>query len=327
MSGNAADVAQFTWMSWLEARVDALWAWVVSISAFIWGVLVVAWEALLAWLYPFYVWAMGIINNYILPLLWTLQTWYLYVKEFIDTWVVPAVIWLQGAVAWIQALMLLVQGKLEDLINLVYNKVFKDIEELRSNIVRAFDTIKDVASVFSRDLADRIQVTEDKFLTLLNSYTRDLRDWAISSLHAATDPIIRKTNEISVLLTGFITQVADRFKPIENLIAMTFEKPQVFKRESVFNTSMRWGADLWSDLFAGVTPIKPITPGEEMVRLQVDPFIDKFIEDIFAEKVEGWQDVSQRVDEEIREKFYGELIPRKTEIGVPRLPSGAGGRF
>ena len=327
MSGNAADVAQFAWMAAIEARLDALWAWVVAIAAFVWGVMVVVANTFIAWATPIIVWLQGIVawlisiyQTWILPVVTWLQSMY-------TTYVLPVLTWLQAMVFWLQTAMLLVQGKVEQLITFVYDKIFKDVEELRANIIKVFDVIKDVASVFSRDLADKIQATEDKFLRVLDSYTRDLRDWAISSLHEATDPLIRKTNEISILLNGFINVVQDRFKPIENLIAITFEKPQTLKREVLFTTSMHWGAGLWNDLFSGVTPKEPITPSEEMVRLQVDPVVDKYIQDIFAEKVEGWQDMTQRVDEEIREKFYGEVVPRKTEIKTVKLGAGAGGGF
>ncbi len=327
MSMNAADVAQMGWLASLEARLDALWAWVVAIAAFVWGVMVVVYNAFMAWITPLVLWLQTQVEWLWFEVVWYLTPLFVTLQVFVETYIVPVIAWLQGLVFWLQAAMLLVQGKLEELINFVYNKVFKDVEELRANIIKVSDTLKDVASVFSKDLADKIQATEDKTLRLLDSYTRDIRDWAISTLHEATDPLVRKTNEISVLLNGFINQVKDRFKPIEDLIALTFEKPQVLKRETLGATSMLWGVDLWNDLFSGVTPIKPVTPSAETMRLQVDPVVDKYIEDIFAEKVGGWGDITQRVDEEIREKFYGEVIPRKTEIKTVKLGAGAGGGF
>ncbi len=308
--------ADTAWLATLQAEVTALWAWVVSIAAFIWGVLVVMYEVFVAWATPIIVWLQGIAsflwdvyNNWVKPVLTTL-------KDLYDTWVKPAIEFLQTTVAWLKGIVLLVQGKLEDLINYVYNKVAKDVEELRANIIKVSDTLKDVASIFSKDLADKIQATEDKTLRLLDSYTRDLRDWAISTLHEATDPLIRKTNEISVLLNGFISQVTDRFKPIETLIALTFEKPQTLKRETLFTTSQRWGMDLWRDLFSGQVSQMEVVPYSEREIFNLPDELERQLDYMILEDKGPWADVSKRIDEEIEEIVTGKAVSTKTEIKV-----------
>lgn len=327
MSGNAADVAQFSWMAAMEARIDALWAWVTAIAAFVWGVAVTMFNAFVAWAYPIIIWAQMIINQYIIPFLFSLQVLYLQLQAWVITYIVPIVVWLQGAIAVLQVVILAVQGKIETLWNTVYTSVFGWVEDLRKNIAQITSKIADVVSVFDKKLADSIKATEDKFFKVLDVYTRDIRDQFLTGLHDTTAPIISKINQIDIILKDFISYSAGSFDKVNSLIGSPFEKPHTLHRSVIFTTSQRWGVDLWSDLFAGVTPTKPITPSEEMVRLQVDPVVDKYIEGIFAERDIGWKDISQRVDEEIREKYYGEVIPDKTKITVPELRAKREGEF
>jgi len=298
---------EYAWIGALQAQVAALWAWCVAFYAAIMAWFATVWAIFVAWITPLVTW---------------LQWKMFFIETWIEMYIIPLVLWLQAATIWIQAAVLLIQGKIEAIINLIYTDIFGWLEDLRKGIGQVISVIKDVVSIFNRDLSDRIQVTEDKFFKLLDKYTRDIRDWAISQLHTYTDPIVSKINEITTEINKWATLATSTFDKLTTLIGATFEKPSVLKRDVLSSTSMHWGVDLWNDLFSGVVPPARKYPTDEMEQLKLDPFIESHIKAIFDMEAGDWADVSTRIDEEIAELYYGKVIPDKTKLNVPKLAPG-----
>ena len=242
------------------------------------------------------------------------------ITAFVYKWIIPAINWLNVWITTFKNIILVIQGNLDQVIEDLYKKVFPGIEDLRKAIESTYNKVIDIVSVFSREAADKLAANRDELLRAIDKYTRDIRDELIYKIHEYTDPVISKLNEILIIIDTQKRDLLTRLKPVEDLIAITFEKPNVIKRETFQGTSQRWGVDLWNDLFSGITPTTPVTPSLERVQLKEDAVIDKYIEIIFAGKDGDWKDVSARIDEEIRELYYGEVILVKTKITVPKLP-------
>jgi len=273
------------------------WDWIKGIA----GVVSDMWKTVQGWIKP--IW--DFYRDNIKPVLDT-------VYSFIDT---------------LKSIILAVEGRLDELWAKVTTEVLGPLNDVIKDISKIWTGIADVVSVFNAQLAEKMIALESGLTAKYKAAIDAAYDATIGKVKEHLDPVLRKLNELEALYNLYVKTFTDKLEKVGNIIDTTFEKPNVLKHDVLFTTSMHWGAGLWNDLFAGVTPTKPAAPSDEMVQLQVDPLVDKFIADVFAEKVEGWQDISKRIDEEIREKFYGELIPSKTQITVPKLPGGPGGKF
>jgi len=247
--------------------------------------------------------------------------------DFYKDQIKPWLDWVRDMLENTRTILLAAQGKLDELWNKLLNDVLGPLNDIIKDVTKIWTQIADVVSVFNASLAEKMLALESDLTAKYNAAIDAVYDKTIGQVKEILDIPLRKLNELEALYNLYVKTFTDKLEHIGNIIETTFEKPDVLKRTVIWETSMHWGVDLWNDLFSGVTPKVPATPSPEMQQLQVDPFIDKYIEDIFAEKVPGWEDLTKRIDEEIREKFYGEIIPQKTTITVPKLPGGAGGGY
>jgi len=249
------------------------------------------------------------------------------IYDFYKDYIKPVLDFVHTAIDWALKGLALVNGKLDELWKMVETDVFGPLNEIRKDVNKLWLDISGIVSIWNKELGEQMRSQEEKLDKKWHTMLDDIYKATIGEVKEYLEPIQKKINEIDANFHKYIDPITKTMEKVEKIIETTFEKPQVLKRETIFSTSQEWGVDLWNDLFSGVTPKEPVTPSLEMVQLKVDPVVDKYIKDIFAEKVEGWGDITQRIDEEIREKFYGEVISRKTEITVPRLSGGAGGGY
>ena len=309
MSGNLADVAQSAWIASLEARIDVLFAWVASILAFIWGVMVVIWNAFIAWASPIITFLWGIYNNWIKPVLSELYDVY-------KTWIKPTLDWLNTTVTWLKTTVLAIQGKIETLWNDLYTKTFGWLEDLRKDIAKITSTVIDVVAIFNKELADSIKAQEDKFFKFLDSFSRDIRDEFLNNLHDFTRPIIQKISEVEVNLKEITSYATKAGNLLNKILETTFQKPQTLRREILQTTSLHWGMDLWDDLFSGVAgpgeiPIVPDRPTIDLPAL-----LEEQITEMLKEDKGKWADAYKNSQEEIYEAVTGKRLEHRTQVIV-----------
>lgn len=295
---------EYGWLASLEARLNALWAWVASIWAAITGWIAAVYSAFVAWITPIVTWLQA-------KLLWLIGLY--------NTYVAPLLAWLKEIVTWIHATVILVRDGLEALVKDLYRKWFPEIEAIRREVNEIFTKIADVVSVFDEKLAEKVLQTREEFLARIDSVSRDIRDWALDRIHEFFDPIYHRVNAIVILLEGFIRSVEDRFKPITDLISKTFERPQLARRETVETTGLKWGSELYDSIYEGTTPTP--TPEEEVgptVETETK-WVNNAIKSILMETMGPWADLARYIDEEVTEILTGRSLPRRTEIVMPEV--------
>lgn len=242
-----------------------------------------------------------------------------WIYDFYKDWVKPWIDWVRGALEIVQATMLVVQGRIEEFIKVVYTDLFGDIEKIRADVLSMFDKVEDIISIFSEETAAKLQVFEDKLFMTLDKYTRDIRDELIGKLHEVTDPVLHKINEITLVIEGYLKPIASRFETIEKLINITFEKPQLLRRETLKITGLSYGMDLWNATFEGSTPALTEEEAAPFPFAMVPEWMQKAQENIIKGREGEWSDVEKRIEEELQEIITGEEVEAKTEIVVPEL--------
>jgi hypothetical protein len=241
------------------------------------------------------------------------------VTAFINKWITPAILAINVWITAAKDFLYIIQGKVEQVINDIYQKVFPGLDQLRDTIEAVFNAAKDIAAVFNVELSAKIAATETSFLHTIDSYTRDLRDLLIQYVHDYSDPVIRKLEEIDALFRSFTQPVLDRLQNLENILASTFERPNVIQRDILRDSSLRWGQALWEDLFSGIVTPSPIPIRPQVEEIHLPDILEHAIQEMLKDDKGEWADAYKNSQEEIYEILTGTTLAERTKVEVAKL--------
>lgn len=222
----------------------------------------------------------------------------------------------------------------------IYQSFVKTYEEVRTDIVSITSDLADTLSIFNEDLSDRLLAQRDELLELVDEKVYWLQNTIDTKLQEFMQPFEDKVNEILAVVNNFVGPLTVQFNKLDELISKTFLKPNIFSRDTLTYTGLKWGTELFNDIFYSTTP--PMTTEEKSgIQLQQVPlWLQVHKQNVILAGQGSYADVAKRIQEEMEEILTGKYNPLKTEIiaeqpkevtpheeYIEKESGGAGGHF
>jgi len=223
----------------------------------------------------------------------------------------PPLNWLSGKVTWIldqiNKIYDFTIGKIEDL----YNKTFGWYEELRKNVIDITNKIARVAAVFDEKLAENIRTLRDEIFTVLDAYTRDLRDWAVEKIQEYYLPLRSELYEITGAIKEAIRPIRELVDAMEELVPSTIEKPGLLTKKTMYYSGAAYGEELFGGWLEKTTPELTDEQKEKWTPKRYRDWTDDLADAVHSCAEEPWKRALAYLEEEIDEALTGiEKKPR-----------------
>ena len=223
----------------------------------------------------------------------TLKT---YVVDVYIDWIKPVwdrveVVWskLNDVVDWIDGVYNATIGKIEH----VYDTLFGRFEELAEKFRLGAEKTTRLIAVFSEDLAKKIYDTAEMIEASTIGRIREIRDSITHQVDVVYNELRDRINDFYYAVKDIIDPVRRVVFEVKDFLEISFEKPDLLRRETIVKT-----ADTYGDRFsrsASATDLTykrpkappPVPPGE-MVTI-----LDSFVEEMDKEETGLWADVHE----------------------------------
>lgn len=292
---------KFPWwqiFDWFRRSAQHFW----TVTAAIWKVVapIVVWiKSIWSWVYDFWNWTKGKFD-------WLFSIY--------NNWVKPWVNWLIARIEWIHRLVNDLYNGLLGKIYDLYNKTFGWYERLRTLWVDTTTLVARIIGKFLPELSEKIEKLRDDVVRFGDSWTREVRDWAILYVRDTLSPVVHLVNEYYLTVRAIIDPMKELVGDIDKLLKLTIEKPKLLSRDTVEITGLKYGQELWESMLGRTEETPTLEEEIEYVRYIPDDFWGKIIDDTLRASAGPWAVLEKRMIEEATEALWGGRLIDKTPI-------------
>jgi len=222
----------------------------------------------------------------------------LYTHFIKPAWDMVHAVWskLNDTIDWIDNLYNKTIGRIEE----VYDKLFGRIEDLWKHVEDTRDKLLRVISVFNKDLARRFYDTTEKLEASTIGRIRDLRDDLLHMIDSTYEDLRSKINDFYWAVKDLTDQVHQKVIAVEDFLSVSFEKPQLLKRETVKTTADTYGQEWWDSVMTHIAPRTKKAEVEVMFRGDISSRTDEVLQELDKGEEGSWADVYHYIDESVQ---------------------------
>lgn len=245
-----------------------------------------------------------------------------YVLEFYNAFIKP----LLETVDWILAKLDQVLKWIDDVYNAtigriekIYEDLFGKYEELWRRIEEAGEKLARVAGIFSKDLGESILKLLDELEGRTIGQIRDLRDEILGKIDDIYIYVRDKINDAYWAIKDLVKPIEDKVFDILDRLEISFEKPDLLRRETVTKTADTYGLDWWDRIMKGIEPKPKKLEVRAYIRGDVYKKIEENAKTMDLGKDGDWSDVWEYIAESADNLDAG-ADPASFNLNPDKLP-------